>query len=142
MHQKGTLTEKRKEYFKELLNNTLDGLLSQRKKNTSQIEYLKSESGDFTDHASAETDSVLNVRIRERRDKLIKKINDALRRFEDGTFGICEECGQEISEKRLIARPTATMCIGCKEKQEAEENTGSMMYTREFYHRENDFIDG
>jgi DnaK suppressor protein len=124
MHQKATFIEQEKDHYKELLTQTIDQLLSERKRNASEIDYFKDDSGDFTDQASTESDSALKFRIRERKDRLIKKINDALRRLEDGTFGICEECGQQISDKRLMARPTATLCIRCKEKQEAEENTG------------------
>jgi DnaK suppressor protein len=124
MHQKATFIEQKKDHYKELLTQTIDQLLSERKRNASEIDYFKDGSGDFTDQASTESDSALKLRIRERKDRLIKKINDALRRLEDGTFGICEECGQQISDKRLMARPTATLCIRCKEKQEAEENTG------------------
>lgn len=124
MHEKATFIEQEKDHYKALLTQTIDQLLSERKKNVSEIDYLKNDIGDFTDQASTESDSALKLRIRERKDRLIKKINNALRSLEDGTFGICEECGQQISDKRLMARPTATLCIRCKEKQEAEENTG------------------
>jgi len=68
-----------------------------------------------------ETDTSFAFRIEERQSRLIRKIKDALMRLEDGTFGICEECGEEISDQRLEARPIATLCIKCKEKQETEE---------------------
>jgi DnaK suppressor protein len=137
MHQKATFIEQKKDHYKELLTQTIDQLLSERKKNVSEIDYLKNDIGDFTDQASTESDSALKLRIRERKDRLIKKINDALRRLEDGSFGICEECGREISEKRLMARPTATLCISCKEKEEAKENTGIMIDMRKFSQRDN-----
>ena len=142
MPQEVTLAEQKKEYFRGLLIQTLDVLLSERKNNTSQIDYLKKDTGDFTDQASEESDSALNFRIRERKGRLIKKINDALMRLEDGTFGVCEECNGEISEKRLMARPTATLCIECKEKEEARENTGIVINIREFSHRGNDVLHG
>ena len=63
------------------------------------------------------------LRIRDRERKLISKIDKALDRIEDGTFGICEECGEEITEGRLKARPVTTFCIGCKEEQEKLEKT-------------------
>ena len=63
-------------------------------------------------------------------------------RLEDGTFGICEECNREISEKRLMARPTATLCIECKEKEEARENTGIVINIQESSHRGNDVLHG
>lgn len=76
---------------------------------------------DFVDQASIESDRDLNYRIKERESRLISKIQDALDRIESGEFGICEECGEEISEKRIMARPVTTLCISCKTKQEAME---------------------
>ena len=61
------------------------------------------------------------LRIRDREAKLIKKIKSALERIDNGTFGICDSCGEEISVKRLKARPVTTQCIDCKTKQEAQE---------------------
>ncbi|MBW1973704.1 MAG: TraR/DksA C4-type zinc finger protein [Deltaproteobacteria bacterium] len=61
------------------------------------------------------------LRIKDRESKLINKIKDAIERIDNGTFGICEVCGEEISEKRLMARPMTTLCIKCKIKQEEEE---------------------
>jgi DnaK suppressor protein len=61
------------------------------------------------------------LRIRDRENKLIKKIRNALNRIENGTFGVCEECGENISIKRLKARPVTTQCIDCKTKEEASE---------------------
>jgi DnaK suppressor protein len=61
------------------------------------------------------------LRLRDRDRKLIRKIEEALERIEDGTFGICEECGEEIGIPRLKARPVTTLCIKCKSKQEEEE---------------------
>ena len=77
---------------------------------------------DVTDQAAAEADKNFTIRLREREQKLLKKIDEALSRIENGTFGICEHCGEEISYKRLHARPVATYCIECKTKQEEEEN--------------------
>jgi len=142
MPQEVALTEEKREYFRRLLIQTLDVLLSERKNNTTQIDYLKKDRGDFTDQASEESDRALNFRIRERKGRLIKKINDALMRLEDGTFGVCEECNGEISEKRLMARPTATLCIECKENEEAKENTGIVINIREFSQRGNDVLYG
>ena len=100
----------------------MDELLTEAKKTASGITDFKNKSPDFTDEASLESDRNLAFRIRERESKLIRKIEHALKKLEDGTFGICEECGREISEERLKARPIATLCIKCKEKQETEEN--------------------
>lgn len=76
---------------------------------------------DLTDQAAAEADKNFTLRLREREQKLLKKIEEALDRMTNGTFGICESCGEEISYKRLKARPVTTYCIDCKTKQEEEE---------------------
>jgi len=76
---------------------------------------------DLGDQASAETDQNFILRLREREQKLLKKIDEAIDRINEGTFGICESCGGQISVKRLKARPVTTLCIDCKTKQEAEE---------------------
>ena len=76
---------------------------------------------DWTDQASVETDQNFVLRLREREQQLLKKINDAIERINDETFGICEVCGGQISLKRLKARPVTTLCIDCKTKQETEE---------------------
>lgn len=76
---------------------------------------------DVTDQAAAEADKNFTLRLREREQKLLKKIDEAIDRITNGTFGICENCGEEISYKRLKARPVTTYCIECKTKQEEEE---------------------
>ena len=76
---------------------------------------------DLGDQATAETDQNFILRLKEREQKLLKKIDEALERIGNGTFGICESCGQEIGFKRLKARPVTTLCIDCKTQQEAEE---------------------
>jgi len=77
---------------------------------------------DPTDRASLEADRNFMLRIRDRERKLILKIRDALERIDNGTYGICESCGEDISIKRLKARPVTTQCIECKTKEEAMEN--------------------
>ena len=76
---------------------------------------------DPTDRASLEDNRNLTLRIRDRERKLISKIDEALGRIEDGSYGRCEECGGEIGVERLRARPVTTLCIACKSQQEAEE---------------------
>jgi len=76
---------------------------------------------DLGDQATAETDRNFMLRLRGREQRLLKKIDQALERVEAGTFGICEDCGNEINLKRLEARPVTTMCIDCKTLQEEEE---------------------
>lgn len=76
---------------------------------------------DMGDQATAETDRNFMLRLRSREQKLIKKIDDVLDRIDNGTFGICDDCGMEINIKRLDARPVTTLCMECKTQQEEEE---------------------
>ncbi|MBI5640133.1 MAG: RNA polymerase-binding protein DksA [Nitrospirae bacterium] len=76
---------------------------------------------DLGDQASAETDRNFMLRLRGREQRLLKKIDEAVDRIDAGTFGICDDCGNEIDVKRLEARPVTTMCIECKTIQEEEE---------------------
>lgn len=78
---------------------------------------------DPTDQATMESDRDFDLRIRDRERRLIKKIDQAMNRIQEGTFGICESCGGSISSKRLHARPVTTLCIDCKTAQEIEERT-------------------
>ena len=121
MLQKDPITEEKRKHFKSILSRTLDDLLSEKEKNTLGLSCFKDDVGDYADLASLDTDRTLDVRLRERESRLAEKIASALRKLEDGTFGICEECGMPISEKRLMARPIARLCIKCKEEQELQE---------------------
>ena len=76
---------------------------------------------DEVDLASTETGQTLNLRLRDRELVLLKKIDKTLQKIEDGEFGVCERCGEEIGVKRLEARPVAEMCIRCKEELEKVE---------------------
>jgi len=76
---------------------------------------------DLGDQASAEIDRNFMLRLRGREQRLLKKIEEAIERIESGSFGICDDCGNEIDIKRLEARPVTTMCIECKTLQEEEE---------------------
>ena len=107
------LTKKLKAGQEELIHEatrTVDGMTAE-----------KAQFADPTDRASMETDRNFLLRIRDRERKLITKIDKALERVEDGTFGLCDECGEDIEFKRLDARPVATLCIECKTHQEHEE---------------------
>jgi DnaK suppressor protein len=115
------MNKKDTEYFKELLTNRLEDLLNQADDTVSGMTTPKENFPDPTDRASLESDRNFMLRIRDRESKLIKKIKKALARIENGTFGICEKCGEEITKKRLIARPVTTQCIDCKTKEEAFE---------------------
>jgi len=78
---------------------------------------------DVGDQATAEADQNFTLKLREREQKLLKKISDAIGRISDGSYGICESCGEKISTKRLKARPVTTLCIDCKTLEEEQENT-------------------
>ena len=119
------LTKKKKEYLRNWLTQRLNELLENARENAMDMSDINDKLIDEIDQASMESDRVLMLRIKERERKLIFKIKDALGRFEDGTFGICEECGEEIPTKRLMARPVTSLCIECKREQEvAEKITG------------------
>jgi DnaK suppressor protein len=109
------------EYFKDLLENRLEELLSHADNTVSGMTQPKENFPDPTDRASLESERNFMLRIRDRENKLIKKIRSALERIENGTFGVCEECGEDITIKRLKARPVTTQCIDCKTKEEASE---------------------
>jgi len=109
------------EFFKELLENKIEDLLSQADNTVSGMTAPKENFPDPTDRASLESDRNFMLRIRDRESKLIKKIKKALGRIENGTFGVCEACGEDISIERLKARPVTTQCIECKTKEEAFE---------------------
>ncbi len=115
------MTEEKLLYFKNILNKKLESLLDDAIKTVDSMAKEDDNFPDPNDRATLESDRNFELRIRDRERKLIPKINEALSRIENGTYGICEECGGEISEKRLEYRPEATLCIDCKTKQEELE---------------------
>ena len=117
------LTEKKKTFFKKLLNERLAELLNEANKTVSGMTAQKENLPDPSDRATLESDRNFTLRIRDRERKLIGKINEALERIDAGTYGICDDCGEDISEARLKARPVTTLCIDCKKKQEMDEKT-------------------
>jgi len=108
-------------FFKELLTERMSTLLKEAEKTVTGMTNDKDTFPDPTDRANLETDRNFLLRMRDRERKLILKIKEALGRIEDGTFGICEECGEDISDERLKARPVTTLCIACKTKAEEDE---------------------
>ncbi|RZB30206.1 MAG: DnaK suppressor protein [Desulfobacteraceae bacterium Eth-SRB1] len=109
------------QYFRELLTDRLKELLSHADDTVSGMTAPKENFPDPTDRASLESDRNFMLRIRDRENKLIKKIKKALERIDNGTFGICDKCGEDITIERLKARPVTTQCINCKTKEEAVE---------------------
>ena len=115
------MTKRKLKYFRNLLQKQLDDLLAEAGDTVKAMSDKEDIFPDPIDRASLESDRNFLLRIRDRERKLIIKIRKALDRIEDGSFGICERCGEEISEKRLKVRPVTTFCIDCKEEQENEE---------------------
>lgn len=115
------MDEAKIKYFRGLLHEKLDELLHEANKTVSGMTSREENMPDPSDRATLESDRNFTLRIRDRERKLIGKIKEALERIETGTYGICEVCGEEISEARLIARPVTTFCIDCKKRQEMEE---------------------
>lgn len=109
------------EFFRELLTNRLNELLEQADDTVSGMTTDEETFPDPTDRASHESDRNFMLRIRDREHKLIKKIKKALERIDNGTFGQCEVCEEDISLERLKARPVTTQCIKCKTKEEEME---------------------
>lgn len=112
------------EEFRRILQSQLDELLREAGKTVSEMTDEKTNFPDPTDRASLESDRNFELRIRDRERKLIVKIREALERIDEGEFGICESCEEEISDARLRARPVTTLCIECKTEQERQEKIG------------------
>ncbi|MBX6423963.1 RNA polymerase-binding protein DksA [Thermosulfurimonas sp. F29] len=109
------------EHFKNLLIEKKKKLLAEADRTFHALEGGAEHLADPTDIATMESDLGFELRLRDRERKLIKKIDRALQKIEEGSYGICEACGEEIEEKRLEARPEATLCIRCKREQERME---------------------
>jgi len=108
-------------FFRRLLKSRLQELLMEAEKTKNTVKGTEESSSDPMDQASDQLERDFLLRLRDRESKLMVKIKEALEKIESGTFGECEECGQQISLKRLRARPVATLCIDCKHEQEALE---------------------
>ena len=106
---------------KKLVKQRQDLLTEAEHTLTSKISSEKESFPDPTDQAVAELDNNFVLRLRGREQKLLKKIDEALSRIDSGEYGVCESCGEQISLKRLEARPVTTLCIECKTRQEEEE---------------------
>ena len=115
------MKKKDAEYFRKLLTRRMKELLGHTAGTVTDMTTPKEKLPDPTDRATLEADLNYNLRIKNREKKLIEKIRIALERIDNGTFGICEECGRDISIERLKARLVTTHCIECKTKEEAFE---------------------
>ncbi len=112
---------KMKEYFRQKLENWKNELLKESSQTLNNLQTENEAKPDMTDRASEEIDRTFELRTRDRERKLINKIDAALRRLEDGTYGYCEETGEPISLKRLEARPVATLSLEAQEMHEKAE---------------------
>lgn len=108
-------------YFKSKLLNWKEDILRESKETISHLQDENHVLPDVADRASSETDRSLELRTRDRQRKLISKIDQALKRIDDGSYGFCEETGDPISLKRLDARPIATLSIEAQERHEKRE---------------------
>lgn len=116
------LSDKQLEAFTKLLNDKRQLLFQQAQETLSNEMVLSPDDRfDEVDQASSEYMQAFSFRLRGRERHLMNKIEIALRKIEDGTYGVCEECEEPISTRRLEARPEAPLCIQCKEAQEKEE---------------------
>jgi len=115
------MTTEKLEYFRGVLQEEMRALLGEAGKTVSEMTADTTNFPDPNDRATQESDRTFELRIRDRERRLINKIREALERIDDGTFGICEMCDEEISEARLKARPVTTLCIDCKIEEERKE---------------------
>ncbi len=117
------MNEHQLEYFRQKLLNWKKSLLSQSKDTLDDLKLGGLNQPDQIDRASMETDKSLELRTRDRARKLISKIDEALKRIEDGVYGYCEETGEPIGIERLEVRPVATLSIEAQERHERMEKT-------------------
>jgi DnaK suppressor protein len=115
------MNDRQKEYFRAKLLRWKDEILRESRETLENLQKENENHPDFADRASNETDRSIELRARDRQRKLIAKIDAALQRIEDGTYGYCEETGEPISLKRLEARPIATLSIDAQERHERKE---------------------
>ena len=116
------MEKERLEYFRVLLNGKLEELLSGAEKAVNGMSGSSDDNfPDPTDRASHETDTNFLLRVKDRERRLITKVKEAIKRIDDGAYGVCELCGEEISVKRLEVRPVTTCCIECKKEEEEME---------------------
>jgi len=115
------MNERQREYFRIKLLNWKDDILKESRETLAHLQDDNNILPDLADRASTETDRSLELRTRDRQRKLISKIDAALKRLDDGTYGYCEETGEPISLRRLDARPIATLSIEAQERHERRE---------------------
>jgi DnaK suppressor protein len=115
------MNERQREYFRRKLHAWKDELLEESRSTIGSLQQDTVALPDVVDRATSETDRALELKTRDRQRKLISKIDAALRRLEDGTYGYCEETGEPIALSRLDARPIATLSLEAQERHEKRE---------------------
>ena len=115
------MNERQKEYFRQKLAIWREDILKEAKDTLQHLQDENVNHPDLADRASSETDRAIELRARDRQRKLINKIDAALHRIDDGTYGYCEETGEPIGIKRLEARPIATLSVEAQERHERRE---------------------
>jgi DnaK suppressor protein len=115
------MNERQRDYFRAKLLRWKDEILQESKETLEHLQDENQNHPDLVDRASSETDRAIELRARDRQRKLIAKIDAALKRIDDGSYGYCEETGEPISLKRLDARPIATLSVEAQERHERRE---------------------
>src|SRR5512141_2319862 len=115
------MNERQRDYFRAKLLAWREDILKEAKETLLHLQEENQNHPDIADRASSETDRAIELRARDRQRKLISKIDAAIGRIDDGTYGYCEETGDQISLKRLDARPIATLSIEAQERHERRE---------------------
>jgi DnaK suppressor protein len=115
------MNERQREYFRQKLLDWKEGILKEAKETLQHLQDENQNHSDLADRASSETDRAIELRARDRQRKLIAKIDAAIQRIDDGTYGYCEETGEPIALKRLEARPIATLSLEAQERHERRE---------------------
>ena len=117
------MNDRQKEYFRRKLLAWKSDILRESRETLEALANESSNLADVADRASSETDRSIELRARDRQRKLVSKIDSALRRIDDGSYGYCEVTGEPIGLRRLEARPTATLSLEAQERHERKERT-------------------
>jgi DnaK suppressor protein len=115
------MNERQREYFRKKLLAWKEDILEESRETLEHLQDENQNHPDLVDRASSETDRAIELRARDRQRKLIAKIDAALQRIEDGSYGYCEETGEPIGLRRLDARPIATLSVEAQERHERRE---------------------
>ena len=115
------MNERQRDYFRLKLLTWREDILKEAKETLLHLQEENQNHPDIADRASSETDRAIELRARDRQRKLIAKIDEALSRIDDGTYGYCEETGDPIALRRLEARPIATLSVEAQERHERRE---------------------